>query len=221
MHRTLLTILAGLLITGIATAAAAKSWRVVTRTDGITVSVRDDPSGGFPTFKGVGVVYGSIYHVAAVISDVPRHTQWMGSCKHARILRREGELVYVIYSQTDAPWPVSDRDAVYHSRATVTRPGKELVIRFKAIRTRAMPRKSGYVRMENLRGHFKLRALSNNRTWLEYQVDADPGGWLPRWLARLAARRLPLDSIRKLRLQVKRTRGRYDARIRRWKQMQL
>jgi len=48
-------------------------------------------------------------------------------------------------------------------------------------------------------------------------ADADPGGLLPTWLATRATRWLPLRTLQGLRRQVKRTRGWYGARIKKWK----
>ena len=73
--------------------------------------------------------------------------------------------------------------------------------------------------MENLRGHYRFTALSGQKTRVIFQVEADPGGLLPGWLARFATKWLPLRTLQGLRRQVKRTRGwpSYRARIKRWR----
>jgi hypothetical protein len=198
-------------------ALAKSAWKQVAKEDGITVSAREVPGRGFPTFRGVGFVGANLFDVLAVMSDVPRHTKWMDRCTDSRLLRKISETEYVTYSRTDLPWPVSDRDAVFRSKV-VPRPSKlEVVIKFWAVGSRRMGEVKGVVRMKRLRGHYKLWALAPNITRVEYQVDADPGGLLPRWLAKIGTRRLPLHTIRNLRKQVTRTRGWYAARIARWK----
>jgi hypothetical protein len=37
---------------------------------------------------------------------------------------------------------------------------------------------------------------------MEYQIDADPGGWLPKWLVRIISKSIPLRTLRKLRSRV-------------------
>jgi hypothetical protein len=70
--------------------------------------------------------------------------------------------------------------------------------------------------MTDLQGHWKLWAKEQEQTLMEYQVKADPKGLLPKWLAKLATRELPLYTIRNIRQQVQSTKGWYSKRIRRW-----
>jgi hypothetical protein len=58
--------------------------------------------------------------------------------------------------------------------------------------------------MPTLRGHWKLRQVSADTSELEYQVQADPGGALPKWLVNWVNRKLPFHTIKNLRKQVKR-----------------
>lgn len=196
---------------------AAPGWKRITTEDGVTVTSRDVPGRGFPTFRGVGIIHADMYSVLAVMSDIPRHTEWMYNCKSIQLIRKIDDRQRIVYSRTRAPWPVSDRDAVYRSNVVVDRAHKAVSVEFRAVKSRYVAPVKGVVRMVNLRGHFKLRSLGAARTRIEYQVDADPGGWLPGWIARIATRKLPLATIQNLRRQVSKTRGLYRARIKRWK----
>jgi hypothetical protein len=198
-------------------AVAKPGWQHVAHEDGITVSMREVPGRGFPTFRGRGIIYASMYQVLAVMSDFKRHTEWMERCIEARKLRKINEREYIVYARTDVPWPLSDRDAVYHSKVHIDLKRYVVDIRFWAERSKLMPPVDGVVRMTDLRGHYKMRAVARGKTHIEYQVDADPKGLLPTWLAKIATKRLPLQTIRKLRKQAQRTRGWYTKRIERWK----
>jgi hypothetical protein len=200
-----------------ATARAEGGWEQILDEEGVKVSERKKPGQAFPTFRGVGYVYASIYDVLAVVSDIGRHTHWVQSCVAADVLERKGWREYVVYSRTDVPWPISDRDAVYRSKVTVNQDKLEVAIVFKAIKYKGKPKIDGVVRMENLRGHFKFKGYGESKTWVEYQVDADPGGWLPKWLARLATKKMPLNTIVGLRRRAKVTKGWYAKRIKQWR----
>jgi hypothetical protein len=54
---------------------------------------------------------------------------------------------------------------------------------------------------------------------VRYQVDADPGGLLPAWVAEKASSEIPRNTLTNLRQQVKATRGQYDDTIKRWTEM--
>ena len=200
-------------------ALASPQWKWIARKEGIAVAERDVPGRGFPTFRGVGMVKASIFQVLGVLSDTPRHTQWMDRCIEARMLRKISEKEYIVYSRTDVPWPISDRDAVYHSRVHVDRKRSIVDIRFRAVTSPLKGKVKGVVRMTRLRGHYKLTARSLTTTLVDFQVDADPAGSIPGWLARAATRRLPMQTIIKLRKQLTKTRGWYAKRIQRWKAM--
>lgn len=198
-------------------AQAKPKWKYIAREKGIAVMTREVPGRDFPTFRAVGVIEANMFQVMAVLSDISRHHFWMEGCKEARLLRKVNERERVVYSRTDAPWPVSDRDAVFHSRVHVNRKKRRVVIRFWAGRSRLAPPVKGVVRMTRLRGHYRLTAWGPNKTMMDYQVDANPGGSIPTWLAKIATRRLPLRTLLNLRKRALKTRGWYTARVNRWK----
>jgi hypothetical protein len=78
-------------------ARAEPAWERVAHEDGITVTKRDVPGRGFPTFRGVGVVAAPVWDVLAVLSDVPRYPEWQVDCIASRLLRktRTGEMMCV------------------------------------------------------------------------------------------------------------------------------
>jgi hypothetical protein len=219
MRQVNLLFLFGVLFLPASDLQAGPKWKSVTREEGIAVMMREVPGRGFPTFRGVALIQAHLFDVLAVLSDIGRYTQWMDQCKEARLLKKINEQERIVYSVTNAPWPVADRDAVYYSKAHVDPKRSVVDIRFHAVRSKRMPERDGIVRMTRLRGHFKLRALGEKITLIDYQVDADPAGSIPKWLAKIATKRLPLHTIRDLRKQVKRTRGWYRKRIKRWEEM--
>jgi hypothetical protein len=210
-------VLALALALGPTVARAEEKWRVIVREEGITVATRDLPGRTFPLFRATGEVEASIWEAMAIISDVPRYVDWQANCTVARELRKVNESDYYIYTRTRAPWPVADRDAVYH--ATVHpgfRPRFVVEVRFESAKFDLQPPLKGVVRMDNTRGFFRLTEAGPRRTLVDYHVDSDPGGLLPTWLAKLAVRRVPLDAIKGMRKRAIATRGKYDERIKRW-----
>ena len=209
-----------LLLCLLALPAHAQDWQHITSEDGIAVTAREVQGRGFPTFRGVGVIDASLWEILAVLSDVGRHRDWMFRCLEARQLRKISEMEYIVYSRTDAPWPVSDRDAVFHSTVHPSLKDLTIDVRFRAVQSPLMGPVKGVVRMTKLQGYYRLKSLGPEKTLMDYQVDADPGGMLPGWLAKLATRRLPIDTIRSLRKRVKVTRGWYTERIKRWQALE-
>lgn len=213
------------LLVGISTLAAASTgraggWETVADEPDVKVLMRDVPGHNFPTIRAIAVLDESIYDVLAVLSDVNRYPKWMVRCAEARRLDKRGELEYVTYSRTDAPWPVSDRDAVYRARVRVKLSQKLVIVRFKAIKDARVPPRDGIVRLSKLSGYYALKILGPRKTQLDYQLYADPGGWIPKWVGRITAKSAVIDTIRALRKWVRKSHGRYAKRIARWKRME-
>lgn len=194
----------------------AQIWQKVMSRDGIVVTQRMVRGRRFPTFRAVGEIKANVYNVLAVISDSTRYKEWMNRCEEAKLLKKISETEYIMYLRTDAPWPVWDRDAVYHSWVYADFQKGFFEIQFRAEKG-WMNRRKGIIRMSKLRGYYRLQAKGESVTKIDYQVDADPEGSLPGWIARRATRSLPLKTIRQLEKQAKRVKGRYDKRITRWK----
>ncbi len=206
-----------LLLFFVAAGGLCADWEEVDREAGIVVHQRAVPGRDLPTFRGAGVIEGSIWEVMAVIADSSRRCEWLHRCVGARDIERLGEFSRVIYSRTDAPWPVDDRDVVLKTRLRQVEPGKRVSATFRAISHPAQPPVSGVVRMPYVKGRYELTAEGPGRTRVVYQVDADPGGWLPTWLAKRATRDLPMKTLHNLRAQVRRTRGQYESQVEAWK----
>ena len=194
---------AAVAVCGLAFAPAARAeWRVVTREAGVEVS-RDDSADSALHFRGVGEIPADPERIVAILRDVPHQCEWMPDCGEARIVRKEAQGV-LSYRRTDAPWPVSDRDVLVRSEIQVVRPGQEIHIRFSSVDDPAVPPREGYVRMPRLTGSYKIRALAPGRSQLEIEVDVDPGGSFPAWLAARTARDNPIRTIVRLRERVAR-----------------
>lgn len=184
--------------------------------DGISVSVRARPGYDMPTFRGETLVPSSMLQILAVFRDRSTHTEWMHRCVEAEILERYGKFEALLYNRTDAPWPVWDRDVVIHAKFTFDLVKKEAWNRFHAVEHALKPPVEGVVRMTKLVGFYHLIYVDDHNTVVVYQIDADPAGSLPRWLARRASRKLPYQTLYNLREQVLATKGRYDDLIARW-----
>jgi hypothetical protein len=188
-------------------------WTLVTEEDGIVVTSRPSERSPLPIFRGVGRVDAPLLEVLAVVTDAERHHEWLFSCTASALVARTSDASGIVYNRTAAPWPVPDRDVVLDSRVELLDGEREVIVRFSATEHPERPPTDGVVRMTYLRGHYHLWAEDDAHTRVEYQVDSDPGGSLPTWLATRGTRDMPLETLRALRLQLVHTRGAYDERI--------
>ena len=111
------------------------------------------------------------------------------------------------YNRTDAPWPVWDRDVVLDSRWTSSADGRMVTVEFVNADPSLVPLPEKTVRMPRLSGFYRLWKMEPEKTKVVYQVEADPGGRIPTWLAKRVARDLPWSTLSVLRKRVTKAHG--------------
>ena len=99
---------------------------------------------------------------------------------------------------------------VLKSSYATAREGKEIWARFRQTTHSKMGPVSDAVRMPTLVGHYHLVEIDENRTMVEYQVNADPGGSIPDFLVKQTTKDLPLHTLKNMRKRVKSMAGKYD-----------
>lgn len=204
------------LLLTLATPAWAGGWEMVEEENGVKVYQKAIEGRDLPIFRGDTVIDANIYDLLAVISDFDRHVEWMHGCHTAKLLKQIDDLRRVSYNRTDAPWPVDDRDVVLESRVEIQAEKHTVLIHFKSIQSPLKPEVEGVVRMNRLKGYYKLTAESATRTRVQYQVDTDPGGSIPDWVVEAVGEDMPINTLTNLRQQVGKVKGQYPAFMKRW-----
>jgi hypothetical protein len=205
------------LVVGIPSHASADDgWVHDSNDQGVEVTTHTDPGRALPMFRGVGNVDAGVFEILAVMDDITHYTDWMSDCIGARIVRSVNEFERIEYNRIAAPWPVSDRDVTIRSWVEASLAKHEIWARFQSVSVPEQGPISGVVRMPRLSGYYHLEAIDVGHTKVTYEVDADPGGLLPNWLVKLTTRKLPIETLVGLRRQVAKTRGNYEAFLKRY-----
>ncbi len=194
----------------------AAGWEVITERDGIVVSRRPVQGRSFPQLRAVGEVKGTPYEILAVLLDVPEHVDWVPDCVVSKSLRRLDDWRNVIYTRTDAPWPVPDREAIIENEVIFLDPPTKVKVTFEAIAAPDVAHARGTVRMKSLTGFYAIEAIDDQRSLVHYELDADPAGTLPAWLVTMQSTRNPFQTLAGLRRRTEETRGQYAALIARF-----
>ena len=202
-----LSALLGLLLTPTASVPAEDaSWIPVLDEDGIEVSRLAEARNGLNTFRAVMVVDAAISEILAALSDYENRTEWMSRCEESRVLERRAGDVVVFYQRNRGVWPVSDRDAVVAESRQTRADGSDVRIDMRETTSELMPPVDGVVRVPLIESFYHLVAEGPGQTRVTYQLIADLGGRIPRFIARLVGEDIPLDSMRDLRGFVRETR---------------
>jgi hypothetical protein len=193
--------------------ARANDWEIIVERDGIVVSRRFVEGRDFPQLRSVGEVPGTPYEVLAILLDVPAYPKWLPDCVESETVRMLDTWLSIIYTKTNVPWPLSDREVVVENAVTFIDPPSRVKMTFTAITAPDVERRRGTVRMKLANGFYTIEAIDAARSLVHYELDADPAGTLPAWLISIQSTRNPFETIAGLRRRLDETRGQYLAQI--------
>jgi hypothetical protein len=197
--------------------AQQAAWKIIQREHGVTVDTKDQPGRDLPTLRGRGIIRGDISHVLAIIMDAEHATEWAEGADECKLLKTINPREHLIYTRTDTPWPVSDRDIVMRRTVEVLKPGQEFRVRMICA-PKEKAALDDVVRIVDCDSHFYLRRESDTTTFMEYQVNLDPGGSLPDFLIKWASKKVPMNTFLSLEKQVEKRASSYDAQAKHWAQ---
>lgn len=201
---------------GVAWADAETGWRKIYEQSGITVSTREEPGKDMPSFRGQTTLNAGLYHLLAILVDDTRSKEWAKGVDEGYVLRSINPRAKIVYSLSKQMWPVQDRDLVMKRTVEVLKPGEVVRVRLVCIPSDKPPPRPGTIRVKDCETSFLLTKIDDANTAIDYRVRADPGGHSPSWIARLASKSIPLDTLTALGKQVEHTRGQYDDEIKEW-----
>lgn len=197
MHRTSIIVFALLFISA---AVSAAEWQILDNSDGIEVALREEPGRDLPTMRGRGVLRGDVDRLVAIIIDPDQATEWAEGASKVTMVARD-EKRAVIHTYIDIAWPVWDRDLVTSGTLRTIEPGKEYVLSNEAV-DGIVPEKEGVIRMKKAFTQFHLKKQGPDQVWVEYLVNVDPGGSLPKWLVRWTQKSVPAETLKNLQRQL-------------------
>ena len=193
-------------------AAGESAWKEVVVDQGVTVWSRDRSGRVLPELRARGQMNGELFHAMAVILDNERSCEWVPNCTESQEIKRLDARTTWVYSVTNSPWPVSDRDTVVKVVAEEIELDQQYRVVMQA-QPDLLPLVEGRVRIPYSKIYFLLKRAGANTIQIEYGLDVDPGGVLPKWMVRRTARNTLIETIIALETQVAQTRDQYQFEI--------
>jgi hypothetical protein len=184
-HTTVLTIILGTLLAPVI-ASPESGWKLALQKDGIEVSTRGVPGSDLDEFMGT-----------------PAAPQWMADCREARTIRKIDENVSVVLNVTKTPWPVYDRETLLISTKQKDAKAETVIFEFHSVNDPAVPVGKKNVRIPAIDGRWVLTAVDEGHTEVTYTVKSNPGGSIPKFIARQRSRDIPYKTLLGLKEMVK------------------
>lgn len=175
--------------------SSPNQWEEISNDDGIIVHRMEFPDSDIVAFKGEAVVNAPIAKVANILIDTKRKLEWVADIKEARNIRQIGEYERVEYNHTGTPWPIRDRDFVFHAKVELDRDKKTMWFKLHSVEDAAVPELSP-VRGELKDSQYALTSIENDtKTRVVVEIQADPKGSIPKWLVNLTQKKWPRKTL--------------------------
>jgi len=178
-----------------------QAWRCVRKTRGVIVYAKKSEHTGIKIIKIETTIHTTLSAIVAVIKDAPNNKNWIYLNKSAKLLESDNPFFWVYYGQSDAPWPVADRDIVVQCHLKQDSVNKIIHINSYAI-PEYIPIKEGYVRIPYSLSQWTIVPEDNGTVHVEFMVEINLGGKIPKWMMNLMASRGPYESIIRFRKQL-------------------
>ncbi|GAL13665.1 Collagenase and related proteases [Vibrio astriarenae] len=178
--------------------AMQDNWKEVKDKKGVKVYNQSIEGSSFKAFRAEMNIDANLSTLIAAFNDVDAGTSWVENVDEMRLVKTTSVTDTITYTLSKAPWPVSDRDAVVHN-ITTQDPETLVVTIDQAAVPDFVPRIKGNVRIEQLNSTWTFTPVSENETYVTYQVFTEPGGNLPAWLVNTVAVSQPYKTFLGLR----------------------
>ncbi len=176
---------------------AQEDWKQIREKQGITVFTRSNPNMDFKEFRSKMIINGTLEQFLSVLYDVDGLSSWGYNVKKAHLVSSEGDTIQVYYAEAKAPFPYKNRDGVYLNRFRWNSKERELFVEIE-MPDGLIPEKENLVRMEGY-GSWVVRELDRGKLEITFQMQMDPGGSIPAWMANMFAGDTPYHTLLGLR----------------------
>jgi hypothetical protein len=176
----------------------ARPWQLVTKENGLQIFSQDIPGSQYKAFKGTLTVQASLDKAISLLINPSKCDELYKRCRRSEILDSASKNEKYVYVTYNIPWPYQDRDAVVHATSSRNTDQKTFTLRYVG-KPDYIPKKSGFVRIPELRTSWMLEEKKENELRVTYQTYSDPGGNLIPSLANSSNKKSTMKTLRKIR----------------------
>ncbi len=187
---------------GIASGIEVEKWTKIDEKDGVNVFQGVVYGSDMVAFKGDTIIKASLEKIVSVIYDPKLVNDWVMNLVERKQLSSKTPYDKIMYTESYAPWPVSNRLFIYSAKINLSRDKKRVDYVMGDIDEKywdKAPKVTGGVRGILHNSAYIIEDLGNGNSRIEVRVLADPKGWLPNWLVTYFQKKWPAKTLSKLR----------------------
>ena len=187
-----------LVIPGANNLSAQEEWKLKEEKEGIRIYSRANEFSDFDEFKAITESEHSIHAFIAVLKDIPAIPEWMYSVTSSRFLEAQGDTLQIYYTEAKAPFPLKNRDGIYLNRFRWDRDEQALIVDIEILPA-YIEEEDNLVRISRGRGSWKVKEVRKGTVEITFQMQVDPGGSIPSWLANMFVVDTPFHTLTELK----------------------
>lgn len=177
-------------------------WTLSKNKNGIKIYTRITDKSPIKEVMGVLELKTSLSSLVTLVKDARNQHNWVYLNKVAYFLDEPSNFEWYYYNESDAPWPITNRDIVTHAK--LTQDSFTYAIR---INTNGVPdyieKKKGIVRIPRLESSWEFIPVREGVILVKFQLFIDPGGSLPAWAINLAVDNGPFNTMYGMSKEIK------------------
>ncbi|MFJ3076036.1 START domain-containing protein [Pseudomonas sp. NPDC087029] len=177
-------------------ALADDGWNLAYDREGIRVYLSGAADSPYQQFRGVSTIKASVRTLVDLQENLRVACKWLYACDQMRLVGVDGDSTWV-YLTTNLPWPTLPRDIIL--KVTTERLDDGTLVRHLSAEPNKLPEEPGLIRVQHLNGEWVMKPLGERETEVTYQLQADPAGDVPGWLANRFVVDAPVVTLRTLR----------------------
>ncbi|WP_183558010.1 START domain-containing protein [Mucilaginibacter sp. SP1R1] len=199
MYRKITLLL--LFIITLTIANAEEPWTLSTNKEGIKVYTRHVPNSKIKAIKVECSLNATPAQLVAVLLDIKGSQDWVYHTKSVSLIKQVSPSELYYYSEVSVPWPVHNRDFIAHIKVTQDPTTKVVTVDAPCLPD-MIPVKEDIVRIEHSVGKWVITPSDNGQIKVEYTLHVDAGGSVPAWLLNMFITQGPMESFKKLKVQL-------------------
>jgi hypothetical protein len=169
-------------------------WQLERKEKGVTVYIRKVEGSPVLQVRAVKKIKTSLSALVALIKDSQGRQRWIYKNKIAKKLEQRSAFEWINYKEMDAPWPVSNRDMIVHSK--LSQDPQTYTVRVDSVGLPDfLPKEKRIVRVPKLVTSWEFIPKKNGLVEVHFKLAIELGGRLPAWLVNTSIDRGPYETV--------------------------
>ncbi len=181
-----------------AQSSSSNNWKLAKNQNDIKIYLRKHQSSNLKEALGVMKIRTHLCSIVALLKDTQNHKSWLFANKSSKILKKYDDFEWILYTQSEAPWPILDRDLISHTKMHQSEDNCEIKIKSHAVPD-YVSKKNGFVRIEEMNSEWTFTPLPDGFIEIKFKILINLGGALPVWLTNFAVDKGPYNTLQKMK----------------------